>query len=158
VSYTYDYPRPALTVDCVVFGLDEQDLPRLVTPLQSPERGIVDPFRRDMLRLAVCHARGFYIRSAFTRAPAITTMRDITNPKLLYAKGILFLAAGLLAAALLLLEHPTLKTGVLLALSVWCFARAYYFAFYVIERYIDPTYRHAGLWSALRHLLRRRQR
>jgi 8-oxo-dGTP diphosphatase len=26
VSYTYEYPRPALTVDCVVFGLDEEDL------------------------------------------------------------------------------------------------------------------------------------
>ena len=24
--YTYEYPRPALTVDCVIFGLDENDL------------------------------------------------------------------------------------------------------------------------------------
>ena len=26
MSHTYDYPRPALTVDCVIFGLDEEDL------------------------------------------------------------------------------------------------------------------------------------
>jgi len=27
MPYTYEYPRPALTVDCVIFGLDEsQDL------------------------------------------------------------------------------------------------------------------------------------
>ncbi len=26
MPYTYDYPRPALTVDCVVFGLDDEDL------------------------------------------------------------------------------------------------------------------------------------
>jgi 8-oxo-dGTP diphosphatase len=26
MSYTYEYPRPALTVDCVVFGLDEDEL------------------------------------------------------------------------------------------------------------------------------------
>jgi len=26
VSHTYEYPRPALTVDCVVFGMDEEDL------------------------------------------------------------------------------------------------------------------------------------
>ena len=26
MSYTYEYPRPALTVDCVVFGLDENGL------------------------------------------------------------------------------------------------------------------------------------
>ncbi len=25
-QYTYEYPRPAITVDCVVFGLDETDL------------------------------------------------------------------------------------------------------------------------------------
>jgi 8-oxo-dGTP diphosphatase len=26
LPYTYEYPRPALTVDCVVFGLDDEDL------------------------------------------------------------------------------------------------------------------------------------
>ena len=26
MPHTYEYPRPAVTVDCVVFGLDEQDL------------------------------------------------------------------------------------------------------------------------------------
>lgn len=26
MPFTYDYPRPALAVDCVVFGLDEEDL------------------------------------------------------------------------------------------------------------------------------------
>ncbi len=26
MSYTYEFPRPAIAVDCVVFGLDEQDL------------------------------------------------------------------------------------------------------------------------------------
>jgi 8-oxo-dGTP diphosphatase len=26
MSCTYEYPRPALTVDCVLFGLDEEDL------------------------------------------------------------------------------------------------------------------------------------
>ena len=26
MPYTYDYARPALTIDCVVFGLDEEDL------------------------------------------------------------------------------------------------------------------------------------
>jgi 8-oxo-dGTP diphosphatase len=31
LSFCYEYPRPALTVDCVVFGLDEQDLKVLLT-------------------------------------------------------------------------------------------------------------------------------
>jgi hypothetical protein len=81
---------------------------------------------------------------------------DITNPRLIYAKGFLFLFAGFLAAALLLAEHPTLTTAVLLVIAVWCFARFYYFAFYVIQHYVDPDYRFAGLWSFAVYLLRRR--
>jgi hypothetical protein len=84
-------------------------------------------------------------------------MADITNPKLIYAKGFLFLLTGLLASALLLLEYPTLKAALLLAVAVWCFARFYYFAFYVIEHYVDPGYRFAGLGSFVAYLLRRRQ-
>lgn len=84
-------------------------------------------------------------------------MTDITNPRVLFFKGALFLFAGLLASALLVAEHPKLKVAVLLAVAVWCFARAYYFAFYVIEHYIDPGYRFAGLWSFVRYLLRNRQ-
>jgi 8-oxo-dGTP diphosphatase len=36
MAYTYDYPRPALTVDCVVFGLDEADLKVLLVQRDLP--------------------------------------------------------------------------------------------------------------------------
>jgi hypothetical protein len=85
------------------------------------------------------------------------TVADITNPKLIYAKGVLFLVTGVLASALLLLECPTVKAALLLAVAVWCFARFYYFAFYVIEHYVDPGYRFAGLGSFVCYLLRRRR-
>ena len=85
-------------------------------------------------------------------------MRAITNPKLLYAKGLLFVAAGVLAGSVLVLDNPTPRTALLLGLCVWCFARAYYFAFYVVEHYADPGYRFAGLWSFARYALSRRQR
>ncbi len=39
MKYTYDYPRPALTVDCVVFGFDEGDLKVLLV------RRDLEPFR-----------------------------------------------------------------------------------------------------------------
>jgi hypothetical protein len=81
---------------------------------------------------------------------------DIKDPRLIYAKGFLFLLAGLLAATALLLEHPELKVAFLLGLCVWCFARFYYFAFYVIQHYVDPEYRFAGLGSFVLYLLRRR--
>jgi 8-oxo-dGTP diphosphatase len=36
MAYTYDYPPPALTVDCVVFGLDEADLKVLLVQRDLP--------------------------------------------------------------------------------------------------------------------------
>jgi hypothetical protein len=85
-------------------------------------------------------------------------MGDIRSPGLLYAKGLLLLGCGILASALLLAAHPSVKTAALLAVAVWSFARAYYFAFYVIEHYIDPGHRYAGLVPFVRYLLRRQPR
>ena len=85
-------------------------------------------------------------------------MADLKNATLIYAKGLLFFLAGLLAAALLVAEHPTSRVVLLLAVTVWCFARFYYFAFYVIEHYVDPSYKFAGLGSFARYLLRGRAR
>jgi hypothetical protein len=83
-------------------------------------------------------------------------MGDIRSIPLLYAKAGLFVLLGAVACALLLLEHPELRTAGLLAIAIWAFSRAYYFAFYVIEHYIDDQYRFAGLWSVARYLYRRR--
>lgn len=84
-------------------------------------------------------------------------MSDIRSPFLLYAKGALLLGTGLLASALLLIDNPSLRSLLLLAVAVWAFCRSYYFAFYVIEHYIDPSFRFAGLWSFVRYVARRRR-
>lgn len=78
------------------------------------------------------------------------------SPRWIYVKGVLFLLTGLAAGTLLVAEHPTLKVVLLLALTVWCFARFYYFAFYVIEKYVDPGYRFSGLGSFVMYLLKRK--
>ena len=83
-------------------------------------------------------------------------MKDLTDPRWIKLKGILFLIIGLLSSALLLIEHLEIKTAVLLAIAVWCFCRFYYFAFYVIEHYVDSSYRFSGLWSFARYLIARR--
>jgi hypothetical protein len=83
-------------------------------------------------------------------------MKDLTDPRWIKFKGILFLIVGTLAAALLILEAPTAKVAVLLTVALWCFCRAYYFAFYVLEKYVDPTFRFSGLCSAIRYLFGRR--
>ena len=82
-------------------------------------------------------------------------MADIESPRLLYIKGALFLGLGLLAAGLLLAEQPSLRVAILLAIAIWAFARAYYFAFYVIEHYVDPKFKFAGLIDFVRYLTRR---
>ena len=45
-------------------------------------------------------------------------MGDLKNPKLIYAKGFLFLLLGFLASGTLLLLHPDVKAAALLALAV----------------------------------------
>jgi hypothetical protein len=80
-------------------------------------------------------------------------MGDLKNKKVIYLKGLLFLIGGLLATGLLIVECPTFKAAALLFIAIWCFARAYYFAFYVIEHYVDGRYKFAGLGSFLRYLL-----
>jgi len=84
-------------------------------------------------------------------------MKDLTDPVWIKVKGGLFLGLGLLAAALLLADAPTLKDAGLLALTVWAFCRAYYFAFYVIEHYVDSGQKYSGLGSFLKYLLKRRR-
>jgi hypothetical protein len=84
-------------------------------------------------------------------------MADIRSRGLLYLKAGLFVVVGLLASVLLLTEHPEWRVLILLGVAVWAFARAYYFAFYVVEHYVDRQYRFSGLWSFAAYLLRRRK-
>ena len=82
---------------------------------------------------------------------------DIQSARLLWLKGCLFVLAGALAAAGLLAENWSLRTAVLLGLAIWCFCRAYYFAFYVVQHYIDPEFKFAGLTSVAQYLWRKRK-
>jgi len=81
---------------------------------------------------------------------------DLKSPRLIYLKGFLFLFGGCVAAGIILIEHPGWRVAMLLAVAIWCFCRAYYFAFYVIQHYVDDTYRFAGLGDFVKYLLRRR--
>jgi hypothetical protein len=84
-------------------------------------------------------------------------MKDLTSPVWIKAKGLLFLLIGIAAAILVFLDNPGWKTAGLLALAIWSFCRFHYFAFYVIEKYIDPGYKFSGLISFAKYLFRRRR-
>jgi hypothetical protein len=84
-------------------------------------------------------------------------MNDLTSARWIKAKGILFLLLGLLSVTLLLFAHPTLKTGLMIIIGIWSFCRFYYFAFYMIERYVDPSYRFSGLVSFARYVIQKKR-
>lgn len=79
------------------------------------------------------------------------------SPKWLFAKAALFVLVAVLAAAIVLIHDPHFVTAALLLVGMWAAARAYSFAFYVMEKYIDPSFRYSGLGSMLKSLLRRLQ-
>ena len=85
-------------------------------------------------------------------------MKDLTDPRWIKFKGLLFLFVGIAASVLLILENPSWKVGAMLAIAIWCFCRAYYFAFYVIEHYVDPGFKFSGLGSFLVYLCGKRNK
>ena len=84
-------------------------------------------------------------------------MTDLKSKGWIVAKGVMFLGIAAAAAALIWVETPSVRIDVLLALLVWASCRFYYFLFYVLERYVDPTMRYAGLLDLLMGMKRRRE-
>ena len=72
----------------------------------------------------------------------------------MYLKAFLFGCILILCVSVLFMQAPTWTTAALLVLVIWSACRLYYFAFYVIEKYIDPTYRYSGLVDAVRWAVR----
>lgn len=90
--------------------------------------------------------------------PASTSVfGDLQNPRIIWIKGILFCVLGVLSAAVLLARMPGLTEAALLCIIIWAFCRAYYFAFYVIQHYVDPGFKFDGLVSFLRYAIKSRR-
>lgn len=83
-------------------------------------------------------------------------MSDLKRKTAIYLKAILFLVIGVTSFVLLLAQNYNSQTALLLAVLIWSFCRAYYFAFYVIEHYVDSNFRFAGLFAFLKYLVKRR--
>ena len=81
--------------------------------------------------------------------------QDLTSSKWIYTKGFLLLLISLTSAALILIPVPRWDVCFLLLICLWASCRTYYFAFYVIQHYVDPDYRFSGLFDFSRYLLGR---
>jgi hypothetical protein len=81
--------------------------------------------------------------------------QDLTSSKWIYTKGFLLLLISLISATLILIQVPRWDIFSLLLICLWASCRSYYFAFYVIQNYVDPNYRFSGLFDFTRYLLNR---
>ena len=81
---------------------------------------------------------------------------NLTNPRTIKLKAALFLVIVAIASALLLYRTPEITSALLLVVALWAACRAYYFAFYVLQHYVDPGFRYTGLIDMVRALSRRR--
>jgi hypothetical protein len=77
------------------------------------------------------------------------TMIELRSPKWIVAKGAMLAGIAVVAGGLVLAETPSLGRAALLAVLVWASCRFYYFLFYVLERYVDPTRRYTGVVDLL---------
>lgn len=84
-------------------------------------------------------------------------MKDLKSTGAMWLKAALFLVIGVMAGGILLIEHASWRTLLLLVLCLWGFCRAYYFAFYVIERWVEPAYKFSGLGHFFVWLWKRRK-
>jgi hypothetical protein len=81
---------------------------------------------------------------------------DIKSARLIILKGMLFLLTGLIAFGLICLSAKDWGVVFCLVICIWAFCRFYYFAFYVIEKYVDPEFKFSGLYAFGKYLLSRR--
>lgn len=79
---------------------------------------------------------------------------DLKNPRHIWIKGWLFLLMAIFASTLLFIRRFDWVDLILYSIGIWASCRFYYFAFYVIQHYVDPDYRFASLTDFGLYVLR----
>jgi hypothetical protein len=78
--------------------------------------------------------------------------QDLTNPRWMYLKALLFLVILVISFITLIFENDIGCRVMFAVLLVWSSARLYYFMFYVIEKYVDSSYKFSSVLSFLAYL------
>ncbi|WP_309386979.1 hypothetical protein [Cerasicoccus frondis] len=79
------------------------------------------------------------------------------SPRWIFVKAALFAVILLMSSLIVVLDARIWVRAVVIMAVIWSAARIYYFMFYVIEHYVDSSYRFAGIVDCLKYLWRRKQ-
>ena len=79
-------------------------------------------------------------------------LSDDLNPRAIIVKGVMFLAITLFCFGYLVSETKNFKTALVAGILIWAAARFYYFLFYVIEKYVDPSFKYSGVLDMIKSL------
>ncbi len=84
-------------------------------------------------------------------------MTDLTNPRWIIAKGLMFAVIVLMSSVgIVFYDDPWHELG-LLPLCLWAACRFYYFLFHVLERYVGLGGKYTGLMDLAQRLWRVRR-
>ena len=83
---------------------------------------------------------------------------DLADKRWIVAKGVLFACLAILAGGLqLVLEDNIWQESALLLICIWASCRFYYFLFYCLQTYVDPSLKSAGVLDLVSKILARRR-
>jgi hypothetical protein len=82
-------------------------------------------------------------------------MGDLTNPRWIVAKGVLFALIVVMSGAGIVFYDDPWQKLVLLLICLWGACRFYYFLFHVLERYVGLGGRYTGLVDLFQRLWQR---
>ena len=78
------------------------------------------------------------------------------SPGWIYVKGLMFLLILVASSVLNVFTEDVFHRVLLTLFIIWSASRLYYFMFYVIEHYIDDSYKFSSVYACLRYLITRR--
>ncbi len=81
---------------------------------------------------------------------------DLKSLGVIHVKGWFFLVLAVIASIGLLVQNPSWQNLALPAIALWGACRWYYYMFYVIEEYVDSSFKFAGLGSFVRYYIQKK--
>lgn len=87
----------------------------------------------------------------------VSIVTDLTDPKFIKLKYLLFLLPGFHLSGLLLIHAADWTVALLMVTMIWGLCSFYSFVFYGIQHYVDPRCKFSGLWGSAQYVMGRQK-